>query len=353
MHALIREVPQPLVPSAVALQSVIDALSAHIAVLDSEGSIVAVNRAWRRFSDENGAALADYGMGMSYLSLCNPDGNQDPAERLGECGRAYALRTYDGIRHVLAGRAEKYQLTYPCHSPTREQWYLLTVTALNSALGTGALVAHENVTTVKQHEVAVTRALMGTVETIAQILRARDPYTADHEQNVGRLAAAIGQAMGLDEAARRALVLGGQIHDIGKISIPAEILSHPGRLSDVAMSLVRTHAQAGYDLVKNIDFPWPLADIIRQHHERFDGSGYPSGLSGEGICLEARIVAVADVVDAMASHRPYRPARGLGVAAEEIHRGTASIYDPEVVAAFFSEPVQALAQAMYSHATAY
>ena len=121
------------------------------------------------------------------------------------------------------------------------------------------------------------------------------------------------------------------LHDIGKISIPAEILTKPGRLTEIEMNMLKTHPEVGYDILKRIDFPWPLAKIVLQHHERLDGSGYPQGLKGDEILLEARIIGVADVVEAMSSHRPYRPALGIDKALEEIYQNRGIFYDPEVV----------------------
>jgi HD-GYP domain-containing protein (c-di-GMP phosphodiesterase class II) len=127
--------------------------------------------------------------------------------------------------------------------------------------------------------------------------------------------------------------MGGVIHDLGKISIPAEILSKPGRITEIEFDLIKTHPRAGYDILKTNEFPWPIAQMVLQHHERMNGSGYPVGLSGEGILLESRILGVADVVEAMASHRPYRPALGIDKALKEISGNKDSLYDPEVVEA--------------------
>jgi HD-GYP domain-containing protein (c-di-GMP phosphodiesterase class II) len=124
--------------------------------------------------------------------------------------------------------------------------------------------------------------------------------------------------------------LAATIHDLGKIHIPAEYLSKPGKLTDIEFMIIKTHPQDGYDILKGIEFPWPIADIVRQHHERLDGSGYPQGLKDGQILLESRILAVADVVEAMASHRPYRPTLGIEVALQEIERGRGSSYDPAV-----------------------
>ncbi len=180
-----------------------------------------------------------------------------------------------------------------------------------------------------QAELAST--LIKTVSVIALTVEKRDPYTAGHMQRVAALAMAIGRGMGLDEGTITGLQMGALIHDIGKIYIPAEILNRPGRLSRVEFDLIKTHPQVGYDIVKDVTFPWPVAEMIVQHHERLDGSGYPNALRGEAICLEARILAVADVVEAMASHRPYRASLPLQQALEEIeqHRGTR--YDGDVV----------------------
>jgi HD-GYP domain-containing protein (c-di-GMP phosphodiesterase class II) len=137
--------------------------------------------------------------------------------------------------------------------------------------------------------------------------------------------------MGLDGERIRGIELGGILHDIGKISVPAEILAKPGKISDSEMAIIRQHPQSGYEILKTLESPWPLREMVLQHHERLDGSGYPSGLKEGEIVLEAKILAVADVVEAMASHRPYRPARGIDQALEEITRNKGVLYDPAVV----------------------
>jgi len=177
------------------------------------------------------------------------------------------------------------------------------------------------------------QAMESTVHAIASTLEMRDPYTAGHQLRVAKLCVAIARSMNLAEDRVRGLDLAASIHDLGKIGIPAEILSKPGRLNAIEMQLVRTHADVGHEILKNIHFPWPIAEMIRQHHERLDGSGYPRGLKGEEILLEARIIAVADVVEAMASHRPYRPGLGWQAALDEIVRQGGKQLDAEVVAA--------------------
>ncbi len=176
-------------------------------------------------------------------------------------------------------------------------------------------------------------ALDGIIQAIASTVEIRDPYTAGHQLRVAGLTFAIAKKMGLSEDQAEGVRVAGTIHDLGKISVPGEILSKPGQLSELEFRIIKTHPQTGYDILKDMKFPWPLARIVLQHHERMDGSGYPQGLSCENTLLEARILAVADVVEAMASHRPYRPALGIDVALEEISKNKGVLYDSEVVGA--------------------
>jgi putative nucleotidyltransferase with HDIG domain len=173
----------------------------------------------------------------------------------------------------------------------------------------------------------VRKALEATIQAIASIVETRDPYTAGHQRRVAVLAAAIATDMGLTTDQIAGLRTASIIHDIGKISIPAEILTKPTKLSAIEFRLIKTHALSGYDILKDIEFPWPLARIVLEHHERIDGSGYPYGLTGEKVLLESKILAVADAVEAIASDRPYRPARGIDIALEEIEKNKGSIYD--------------------------
>ncbi|MFO1478838.1 MAG: PAS domain S-box protein [Turneriella sp.] len=173
----------------------------------------------------------------------------------------------------------------------------------------------------------------GTLEVVAKMVDLRDPYTAGHQRRVGLIAAEIGHAMGLDENKCRQLQWAGMVHDIGKIGVPVEILSKPTRLTALEYDLVRVHAQRGYEILHELEFPFPIAEIIWQHHERLDGTGYPQGLKGKQICPEARILAVADVIESISSHRPYRPALGIDVAIAEITEYSGTRYDPQVVEA--------------------
>ena len=175
------------------------------------------------------------------------------------------------------------------------------------------------------------KSMQAIVGALASTLEVRDPYTAGHQRDVAKLAAAIGREMGLPEHDIEGIFLAGMVHDIGKINVPAEILSKPGKLTEIEFELIKSHSQAGYDIVKGVDFPWPVAQMILQHHERLDGSGYPDGLQGNQILVGAKILAVADVVEAMTARRPYREALGLDAALTELEAGRATHYDPAVV----------------------
>ena len=182
----------------------------------------------------------------------------------------------------------------------------------------------------------IQKAMEGTIQSMALTSETRDPYTAGHQNRVARLACAIAAEMGIPEHRIEGIRVSGTLHDIGKIYVPAEILSKPGKLRPNEINLLKDHAEVGYELLRNIEFPWPVAEIVYQHHERLDGSGYPRGLKGEEIKLEARIMGVADVVEAMASHRPYRPAFSIEKALLEIIQKKGIIYDSQVVDACMS-----------------
>lgn len=170
-----------------------------------------------------------------------------------------------------------------------------------------------------------------SVAALTAVVESRDPYTAGHQNRVADLAVSIAQDMGLDAETCTGIKLGALIHDIGKMQVPIELLTKPTKLNDIEMALIRMHPEVGYNIVKDIPFPWPVAEMVRQHHERMDGSGYPRGLSGDEILLGARILAVADLIEAMSSHRPYRPAKGMDATIQELKKQRGAALDPNVV----------------------
>lgn len=190
--------------------------------------------------------------------------------------------------------------------------------------------------TVATRTLALQDAMQSIMLLCSSVIEMRDPYTAGHQRKVGNLSAAIANKMQLSEEIKNNILMTGYLHDIGKMSVPAEILNKPGRLSNQEMDLIRIHPQQGYDMLRHIRLPEPVREVIFQHHERLDGSGYPRHLQGDDILLESSILAVADVVEAMMSHRPYRPALGLDSALDEINTHAGVLYEPSVVRACVS-----------------
>ena len=199
---------------------------------------------------------------------------------------------------------------------------------------------------IQTHLDELSKTLKGTVDALSSAVETRDPYTAGHQKEVARFACAVAEEMGFPEELIEGLRVASLLHDLGKIKIPAEILSKPTTLTDIEYELIKTHPQAGHEILKTISFPWPVGKIVLQHQERMDGSGYPDGLKGDEICIEARILGVVDVVEAMCAHRPYRSSRGLDKAIEEIKQNRGRLYDADVVDAclkLFSEEKYCLA----------
>ena len=178
-------------------------------------------------------------------------------------------------------------------------------------------------------------ALKATIEAMSRTMEWRDPYTAGHQKRVALISAAIAKKLGLNNEQIEALYMAAMVHDLGKVAVPAEILTKPSRLTDLEMQMVQGHAESGYQILKDIPFPYPIAEMVYQHHERLDGSGYPRGLAGDAICLEARILAIADTIEAMATHRPYRPGRGLHMAMSEVMVEAGSKLDQRIADAAF------------------
>ncbi len=215
----------------------------------------------------------------------------------------------------------------------------LSVAAISNDAGkvVGVVLVIRNITSTKVAELRLQqsvsdlrRAFEETVSALARTAEKRDPYTAGHQQRVTQLATAIGEHLQLSADMVEGLRVASLLHDIGKIYVPAEILSKPGMLTNIEMSIMKTHSEVGYEILHPITFPWPVAEIVFQHHERIDGTGYPRNLSGKEILLESRILMVADVVEAMSSHRPYRAALGINMALDEIVRFKGTRYDPDV-----------------------
>lgn len=198
------------------------------------------------------------------------------------------------------------------------------------------LIMVSDVTESRNFQRKIHKMLEGTVYSLALAIERRDPYTAGHQKNVANLTVKIAKKLGLDEQKINILFMGGLLHDLGKIAIPAEILTKPGKLTPEEFALIRTHPRVGYEILKDVEFVGPVKEMVLYHHERLDGSGYPEGLKGDSIPMEARILAVADVVEAISSHRPYRPALGLEMAFEEIKKNRGILYDPDVVDACLS-----------------
>jgi putative nucleotidyltransferase with HDIG domain len=171
----------------------------------------------------------------------------------------------------------------------------------------------------------------GAVQAVSLVVGSRDPYTAGHQRRVAEIARAIAKELKLSRWQARGIYIAGLLHDVGKVAVPSEILSKPGKINEDEFNIIKNHCFVGYDILRVVDFPWPVSIAVLQHHERLDGSGYPDGLFENDITLEAKILGVADVVEAMSSHRPYRPALGLSSAIAEISRGSGLLYDPKVV----------------------
>ncbi len=197
----------------------------------------------------------------------------------------------------------------------------------------GVVEVSEDITERKRASKKLEAAFDALVRTASDIVSARDPYTADHQRNVSKLAVAMGREMGLNDEICESIRVAGLLHDIDKITVPTELLTRLGKLNEIEFDLIKEHSRSGYEILKDVDLPWPVAEIVLQHHERLDGSGYPDGLKGEQIRLESKIIAVADVVETITSHRPYRSALGVDAALNEIINNSGKLYDPEIVKA--------------------
>lgn len=305
------------------LKAIGDVLPNPLAILDTKGRLAHWNRLAREISGFSDEAL-QY---RSVTDLVCP-------EDQGAVETAISQIVNDGISITLDARLVSADGDLIPH-----RWH---GSPLHDAEGhlNGIVVLGVELTDLKEAEYKLRQSLADTrnvlhqaVETISLSLEKRDPYTAGHQRRVAALAVVIAEEVGLGTDECEGLRYAALLHDIGKLAVPTDILTKPGRLNEYEFGLVKLHAEHGYEIVRKIDFRWPVADMIRQHHERLDGSGYPQGLAGEAIISGARILAVADVVEAMAGHRPYRPELGIDAALKEVRSGAGKLYDAEIAAA--------------------
>jgi PAS domain S-box-containing protein len=310
-----------LVESEQKYRSLADSSPDNIIRYDAEARRVYVNR----------RTDASVGLGLgSRLGLTPAEGMPYPG------APAYE----DKLRRVIqSGEPDEVEVSVPNPAgETRIHSIRFVAERSNDGRIIGALAFGRDVTEQKEaarekqlYLVQLRQNLEDAVAAIAATVEARDPYTAGHQRRVAALAAGMAKELGLAEEAVQGIHLAGTIHDLGKIKIPAEILARPGQLSEIETRLIQIHPEAGWEILKGVEFPWPIAEMVLEHHERLDGSGYPKGLRGEQISQGARIIAVADVVEAMASHRPYRPSRGLNAALAQIESDRETLYDATVV----------------------
>jgi PAS domain S-box-containing protein/putative nucleotidyltransferase with HDIG domain len=321
-----RQAETALRESEAQLRAIFDQAAVGVALVDSPtGGFLKINQ---KFCDILGLTPEET-TSKTFMAIIHPDDLQ------------YSL---DNMHKLRCGGARNFSReTRFCHKNGFPVWVNLTVSAVQEMAEASkkyyiALV--EDITQRQQAEIEVRQgldklrqALSGTVSALANTVETKDPYTAGHQRRVAELACAIAQEMGLSRDHVEGMQVLSFLHDIGKIALPAEILSRPGKISTVEFNLIKSHPEVGYGILKDIEFPWPVAKAVLQHHERLDGSGYPAGLGGNVIIREAKILAVADVVEAMASHRPYRPSLGIEAALEEINKHKGNLFDSEAVGA--------------------
>jgi hypothetical protein len=302
-------------------ERVLDALASGIIITDADFTIRFVNRTFQD-SWQPGAQGA---VGRKCFDafpgpLCH--GPECPLVRIADGAERIA---YHDQRHCKCG-------SHPSCT--------VLATALKTGEGrfSGIVESFTDASTLKATQRALVRsherlrkAMGGVIQAMSLTIEKRDPYTAGHQRRVAKLCRAIGRELGLSWECIQGLRMAAAIHDLGKIHIPAAILNKPGRLSEHEFAIIRQHAETAYEILKNIDFPWPIAEAIYQHHERLDGSGYPRGLQGDEIILEARIIAVADVAESISSFRPYRQALGTEAAMSELRKGRGVLFDPHIV----------------------
>lgn len=324
LHLLLRYAFVPAAEHRAALSShgqALDALPNVFFEIDDAGRLIGWNDPALRLTGAEPAALD----GAPLATLFDAGTSEAAAAALDRLRATGGTRTFDAALRGADGAA----VPYAWHAVARRD---------EGGVPAGAYLIGVDVSTTASIGSALRDAVGGeqavlrqSIEAIMHTVELRDPYTAGHQARVADLAVAIGTRLGLSDARIEGLHYGALLHDLGKIAVPGELLSRPDRLDALEMAIMRHHTLRGDEVLRHLDVPWPLADIARHHHERIDGSGYPDGLTGEAISLEARIVGVADVVEAMTSHRPYRAALGVDRALDEVRSGAGQRYDSAVV----------------------
>lgn len=312
------------------LLSTFDSLTAHVAVLDQDGVIIAVNRAWKQFTQANDGETFLCGIGADYLAVCERSCDDDQSQ-----GQAVAA----GVRRVIAGETEEFHLEYSCHSPEQSRWFTVRVTPFVGDGPVRVVVAHESITERKRVEDELEQAQCETVQRLARAAEYRDDATGLHIQRVGLIAGRIARAMQLPARQAALIEQAAPLHDVGKIGVSDTILLKPDKLTEEEFTAMKRHTHIGAKILSGSSSAvLQLAEeIALHHHERWDGTGY-SGLRGETIPLSGRIVSVADVFDALAHDRPYKKAWSVSEALREIEKQSGYQFDPQVVAAFLTLP---------------
>ncbi|MHB8431912.1 MAG: HD-GYP domain-containing protein, partial [Acidimicrobiales bacterium] len=297
------------------LSNLVQYVTDVIFVIDAQGSVV--------YANPSGLAMfgvsAEQAIGSSPFDYIHPADRERVADIYTQLSASPGARMTDTIRFRNAWTGEVRFLEVV-------RTNLLHVPAI-----AGIVVNGRDVTECKDHVVRLESSVSAITGALANMVELRDPYTAGHQRDVSQLAGAIARELSLADEDVKGIEVAATLHDIGKIGVPLEILNRPGRLSRLEFEIVKIHAQTGSDIVAELPFPWPVSEMILQHHERLNGSGYPNGLTGGDILMGSRILAIADVISAMAAHRPYRPAVGIGPALAEIEAHRGDLFDPDAV----------------------
>ena len=301
---------------------------AGITVVDRKGQIVFANNRAEEIFCLTKNEITQRGYSDSEWHITDFDGNPFPEEQQPFTQVMTTGNPVYGVRHAIELSGRQRVFLSINGAPIFDEQSHISEVVLTIDDITKDRKAEQKIQEGLKH---LEKSLGDTIKAMSKVVEIRDPYTAGHQDKVARLAAAIAKKMNLSEEMIGGIKTAGVIHDIGKMYTPAEILSKPSKLSSIEMQLIRAHSQAGYDIMKDIEFPWPVARIILEHHERMDGSGYPRNLKGDEILMEARILAVSDVVESMASHRPYRPTLGIDAALGEIEKNRGVLYDSGAV----------------------